>query len=150
MEANRSTWPSIDQLGPPPSDSRFVLQPLGPPHNERDHRAWMSSIDHIRATPGFRAVDGDDGGWPVEMTLEQNLGDLRMHEAEFANGQAYAYSVIDSATEDVIGCVYVDPDPEAAATDGARAMVRSWVRVDHAEMDEPVAEAVAGWLRESG
>lgn len=26
----------------------FRLEPLGPQHNDADHRAWMSSIDHIR------------------------------------------------------------------------------------------------------
>lgn len=31
----------------------FHLEPLGPQHNERDYEAWMSSIDHIRSTPGF-------------------------------------------------------------------------------------------------
>jgi hypothetical protein len=147
---NDMPWPTVDQLGPPPADRRFVFEPLGPDHNERDHHAWMSSIDHIRATPGFRAADGDDGGWPVAMTLEQNLGDLQMHAAEFANGEAYAYSVVDPTSHEVVGCLYVDPDPAAAAIDGARAMVKSWVRVDRAELDEPVAAAVAAWLRDSG
>jgi hypothetical protein len=36
----------------------FRLEPLGPQHNESDHEAWMSSIEHIHATPGFsRARD---------------------------------------------------------------------------------------------
>ena len=38
---------------------RFVLEPLGPQHNESDLAAWTSSIDHIRATPGY-----PDGQWP--------------------------------------------------------------------------------------
>jgi hypothetical protein len=29
-----------------------VLEPLGPEHNEADHAAWMSSIEHIHASPG--------------------------------------------------------------------------------------------------
>jgi len=37
----------------------FRMEPLGPQHNERDHDAWMSSIDHIRQTPDF-----PDGSWP--------------------------------------------------------------------------------------
>jgi hypothetical protein len=150
MPANDMPWPAVEALGPPPADPRFVLEPLGPEHNERDHVAWMSSIDHIRATPGFRASDGDKGGWPVAMTLDQNMDDLQMHAAEFANGEAYAYSVIDPASNDVIGCLYVDPDPEAASTDGAQAMVKSWVRADRAELDEPLAAAVAAWLGGSG
>jgi len=46
----------------------FRMEPLGPQHNERDHDAWMSSIDHIRGTPDF-----PDGNWPTAMTLESNL-----------------------------------------------------------------------------
>ena len=34
------------------------LLPLGPEHNSADHAAWTSSIDHIRATPGFAARRG--------------------------------------------------------------------------------------------
>ena len=26
---------------------RFVLEPLGPQHNERDYEAWTSSMEHI-------------------------------------------------------------------------------------------------------
>jgi hypothetical protein len=50
----------------------FHLEPLGPQHNQADHAAWMSSIDHIRSTPGY-----PDGKWPPVsgMTLEENLAD---------------------------------------------------------------------------
>ena len=124
-----------------------MFQPLGPEHNERDHLAWMTSIDHIRTTPGFRpGLDGGDG-WPVPMSLEQNLDDLRRHAAEFAAGEAYAYSVVDPTTTDVVGCVYVYPDQEegtvAAGAQAPRAVVRSWVRADRAGLDAAVASAVA-------
>src|SRR5512138_2349400 len=33
--------------------SEFRLEPLGPVHNERDFAAWSSSIEHIRASPGY-------------------------------------------------------------------------------------------------
>jgi hypothetical protein len=36
----------------------FLLEPLGPEHNEDDHEAWSSSIEHIRATPGSQTVSG--------------------------------------------------------------------------------------------
>jgi len=55
----------------------FVLEPLGPEHNEADHAAWMSSIDHIHASPGFvDDFDDDPDPWPRPMTLEQILSDL--------------------------------------------------------------------------
>ncbi len=67
------------------------LEPLGPKHNEPDHAAWMSSIEHIHATPGFD--DGEDP-WPLPMTLDENLADLEGHAADLrrAEGSPTAYS----------------------------------------------------------
>jgi len=114
----------------------FVLEALGPEHNERDHAAWSSSIEHIRATPGFVGAR-----WPHTMTLEENLADLERHRAEFDERSAFAYSVLDPTTSDVVGCVYVDPAPS-----GDGAVVRSWVRESQAELDAPLREAVVSWL----
>ena len=63
---------------------RFRLRPLGTEHNEADHAAWTSSIEHIRATPGF-----EGRSWPRAMTLEENLEDLRMHAAHFAAREGF-------------------------------------------------------------
>ncbi len=114
----------------------FRLEPLGPEHNERDHEAWMSSIDHIRATPGF----GPDREWPVAMSLEHNLEDLDGHARDFAGRTGFTYTVLDG--DDVIGCVYIYPAGESHHD----AEVRSWVRASRAEMDPVVRRAVAGWL----
>src|SRR6478736_1132301 len=54
------------------------LVPLGPEHNEADYAAWTSSIDHIRATPGF-----PDGSWPTLMSVSENLRDLERHAEDF-------------------------------------------------------------------
>lgn len=120
----------------------FVLEPLGPQHNDADHQAWMSSIDHIRATPGFRAAlwGGDD--WPQPMSLEQNARDLAEHADEFARGVAFAYTVLDPHDGDVIGCVYIDPD------DIADARCRLWVRADRAKLDAILERAVRNWLND--
>jgi RimJ/RimL family protein N-acetyltransferase len=114
----------------------FVLEPLGPEHNERDHAAWMSSIEHIRATHGF-----EGWSWPTPMSLDDNLRDLEQHSAEFDQRVAFAYSVLDPQTDDVIGCVYVNP-----AKSGDGAVVRTWVRASHAHLDEPLRESVLAWL----
>ena len=111
----------------------FRLEPLGPQHNERDHEAWMSSIAHIRATPGF-----PDGDWPTAMTLDRNLADLERHAAHFAERVGFTYSVLDG--DDVVGCVYIYP------SDTADADVQSWVRESRAELDEALWRAVAAWL----
>jgi hypothetical protein len=123
---------------------RFVLEPLGPQHNDRDHPAWMSSIEHIHATPGFTAADWGGDAWPYEMSLEQNLGDLVGHADEFEHGVAFAYTVLDPANNDVIGCVYVDPDETGAAD----AMCRCWVRATHAALDDELYRMLRDWLRE--
>lgn len=118
----------------------FVLEPLGPEHNERDHAAWSSSIDHIHASPGWR--DRGAEGWPRPLTLEQNRGDLEMHARHFRERRGFTYTVLDPADRDVVGCVYVYPD-ESGATD---AEVRAWVRASRAELDAPLRAALGSWL----
>src|SRR5690625_570619 len=118
---------------------RFRLEPLGPQHNEADRAAWMSSIDHIRATPGY-----PDGTWPPPggMSLEKNLADLRRHADDFVAGKGYTFTVLDPADDDVIGCVYLYPTP----AEEFDVTVQSWVRADRAELDVPLADARVEWI----
>lgn len=117
---------------------RFRLEPLGPEHNERDHEAWMASIAHIRATPGF-----PDGKWPTEMSAEQNLADLVRHAGDFAARTGFTYSVLDG--DEVIGCVYLYP-----TNDGEHDVeAQSWVRASRAELDVVLWETVSSWLGEA-
>jgi hypothetical protein len=119
----------------------FQLVPLGVQHNEADHAAWMSSIAHIRATPGFASRR-----WPpVEgMSLEANRADLERHARDFAERTGFTFTVLRPGTKEVIGCLYIYP-----AKDGrGDAHVRSWVRADVAELDGPLYSAVARWLVE--
>jgi Protein of unknown function (DUF664) len=115
----------------------FKLEPLGPQHNEADHAAWMSSIDHIRATPGY-----PDGDWPPVggMTLEDNLADLTRHADDFAARRGFTFTVLEPG-DDVIGCVYLYP-----AADEHDVVAQSWVRADRADLDTPLADAVADWI----
>jgi hypothetical protein len=116
----------------------FRLEPLGPQHNEADHSAWMSSIDHIRATPGFL-----DGQWPPVggLSLAENLGDLQRHADDFERRLGFTFTVLDDEDR-VIGCVYIYP----SKSDSGVAQVRSWVSSNRAELDLPVHDAVAEWL----
>lgn len=114
----------------------FRLEPLGPQHNEADYAAWTSSLEHIAATPGF-----EDGSWPHEMTLEENLRDLERHADDFERRAGFTYTVLDPGS-DVIGCVYVYP----SRGDGYDAVVSSWVRADRAELDVELWRAVSAWL----
>ena len=115
----------------------FRLEPLGPQHNESDYAAWTSSMEHIRATPGY-----PDGRWPYPMPPEKNLADLKRHAGDFANRTGFTYTVLASEDGSVVGCVYIYP-----LKSGEGADVRSWVRADRAELDVPRYEAVAYWLK---
>jgi Acetyltransferase (GNAT) domain len=119
------------------SGAVFRLEPLAVEHNQRDYRAWTSSIDHIRSSPGFA-----EWTWPHPMTLDDNARDLIAHADDFAARRGFTYTVLD-ADDDVIGCVYIYPDDDGAHD----AHVRSWVRADHAELDAVLRAAVAEWVR---
>ncbi|WP_406278654.1 N-acetyltransferase [Embleya sp. NBC_00896] len=148
---------------PPPSTPSFRLEPLAARHNAADLAAWSSSIEHIRATPGFA-----DRHWPPAegMPAADNLRDLVRHADDFARRTGFTYTVLDpksdaksngksdgksdsegddgTAEGDVIGCVYIYPDRD----DPAVTQVRSWVRADRAELDEPLYREVSAWLAE--
>ena len=115
----------------------FVLEPLGPGHNEQDYDAWMSSMEHIAATPGY-----PDGSWPREMTPEENRADLQRHADDFRNRRGFTYTVLDPSSRDVIGCVYIYPLPDGGHDAGAL----SWVRESRAHLDQPLWRAVSAWL----
>ena len=117
--------------------TEFVLEPLGPEHNDRDYDAWTSSMEHIAATPGFPW-----GSWPHEMTADENRADLERHAEDFRSRTGFTYTVLDPESRDVIGCVYIYP---ARDTD-CDAQARSWVRESHAHLDTPLWAAVSDWL----
>ncbi len=121
--------------------SEFILEPLGPQHNVADYAAWTSSIEHIRQTAGFTGDDWPNDGWPQSKSIDENLVDLIDHAGEFARREAFAYTMIDRRTGDVIGCVYIDPDDTGAA----EAMVRCWVVASRLD-DAVVADTVRRWV----
>jgi hypothetical protein len=134
-----STEPFVpDDFTPPARLDRpeFRLRPLGPEDNESDYAAWTSSVDHIHATPGWKP-----DGWPREMTLDENRGDLERHAADFAARWGFTYTVLAPDSDTVIGCVYIYP-----AFPGPGAVVRSWVRAADAPLDRPLWLAVSEWL----
>jgi hypothetical protein len=117
---------------------QFRLEPLGPQHNDSDYEAWSSSVEHIRRTPGWETTSS----WPDDRSLEENLRDLRGHADDFENRTGFTYTVLDPATGDVLGCVYIYPD--RSKQDDAR--VRSWVRASRPELDVQLWRAVTDWL----
>ena len=116
---------------------QFVLEPLGPGHNDQDYDAWTSSEEHIHATPGW-----EDSSWPREMTPDENRADLQRHADDFRNGTGFTYTVLDPASRDVIGCVYIYPLPDGDYD----AHALSWVRASHAQLDIALWRAVSEGL----
>lgn len=117
----------------------FRLEPLGPQHNGPDYAAWTSSIEHIRATPGFAGRK-----WPdPAMSSDDNLADLEKHAADFAERAGFTYTVTEIASGETIGCVYIYHPTRDEHHD---ARVLSWVRADRASLDVPLYDAVSAWL----
>ena len=86
---------------------QFVLEPLGPEHNDQDYDAWTSSEEHIHATPGMgggQLAAGDDAG--------RERADLQRHADDFGDRTGFTYTVLDPASRGVIGCVYIYPLPD--------------------------------------
>jgi RimJ/RimL family protein N-acetyltransferase len=134
----------VDEFVPPDFDvprrletPEFLLEPLGPEHNAEDYAAWTSSREHIHATPGW-----EDSSWPREMTRDENRADLLRHANDFRNRTGFTYTVLDPASRDVIGCVYIYPLTDSDYD--ARAL--SWVRASHARLDTTLWHAVSEWL----
>jgi hypothetical protein len=116
---------------------QFQLEPLAPQHNESDYEAWSSSVEHIHKTPGW-----ETSSWPDDRSLVDNLGDLQAHADDFETRAGFTYTVLDPATGDVIGCVYIYPDH----SEQHDARVRSWVRASRPELDVQLWRAVTDWL----
>ena len=97
----------------------FVLELLGPEHNDQDYDAWTSSVEHIHTTPEWQ-----DSRSPLEMMLDENRADLQRHADDFLTRKGFTYTVLDWASRDVIGCVYIYPLPDSDCD----ARAHSWVR----------------------
>ena len=94
-------------------------------------------MEHIHATPGW-----ESSSWPDDRSLADNLGDLERHAADFEQRAGFTYTVLDPASGDVIGCVYIYPDKDEPHD----ARVLSWVRASRPELDVQLWRAMREWL----
>ncbi|CAL4124183.1 unnamed protein product, partial [Meganyctiphanes norvegica] len=95
-----------------------------------------------------------EDSWPSEdLTLEDNLHDLKRHYMEFCQNLAFAYTVIkgheelDGEHRDVIGCVYINP----ATKFGFAAEVFLWIADESSvaslpEREEALLNTVQQWV----
>ena len=119
---------------------RFRLRMLSVDDVEKDYEAVMESGELLRAHSG--------GSWPREgFTLQENLADLKRHQREFEQREAFAYTVVSLDESRVLGCVYINPS-ESKDTD---AEVYMWVRQSEFDkgLDPILFETVKKWLEET-
>ena len=77
-------------------------------------------------TPGW-----ETSSWPDERSKADNLRDLQAHADDFEHRRGFTYTVLEPATGDVVGCVYIYPEKSVQHD----ASVRSWVRASRPELD---------------
>ena len=109
------------------------------PLSDLPPKGLMQTLQLIRSTPGY-----PDGNWPPPggMTLDDNLADLRRHDDDFTRGVGFTFTVLEPGSTRVIGCVYLYP----TSSEEWDVTVQSWVSADRADLDVPLADAVARWL----
>ena len=103
----------------------------------KDYDAVMSSVEHLKNIwPG--------SGWPIGLTLEQNLVDLGWHQKEFQRRRSFAYTVVTPDESRVIGCVYINPTRKQ----GFDAVVFLWARQSELPggLETRLHAAVKGWV----
>lgn len=124
----------------PPTSPRFVLEPAGPQHAEREHATLTASAEHLRATV-FE-------GWPPpEFGVEQDRAELARHAAEFEEREAYAYTVLSPDRERSLGAVLLKP--VRATRDGGHAVqLTYWVAAQEIPrgLDEHLVDSVLAWI----
>jgi len=119
---------------------RFRLRMLSINDVEKDYEAVMESRELLHAQFG--------GPWPREgFTLQENLADLKKHQREFEQREAFAYTVVSLDESRILGCVYINPS-EDKDTD---AEVYMWVRQSefYKGLDPILFETVKKWLKET-
>ena len=132
----------------PPAElrtERLLLRPLRAAHVDPDYEAVLDGLTP-EGSP-LQSVFARRDTWPFYgMTREEDLFDLRRHEAEFEHRLAFAYTVLDPADEGVVhGCCYINPPTKP----GLDAECMLWIRpsaADHAGLDAELEAALRGWL----
>lgn len=115
----------------------FKLVPLGPELVDVDYEAYMSSIEHLRAT-FTRSTD-----WPhPDIDDEAAMQDMLNEQRRFEQRESFAYGVLTPDGGRERGCVYVRPSSKA----GYDAEVRLWVT--KAEFDAGFDAELYAWTRD--
>lgn len=117
----------------------FHLTVLEESNAEVDYQAVMSSL------PRLKSIFGPNTSWPSEkMSLEENIASLQIHQREFNDREAFAYSVFNESKTKYLGSVYID----STRSKSYDCEVYLWVREDSADLDAILYSSVLTWLTE--
>ena len=119
---------------------QFRLRPLTAAYVDLDYQAVMGSKDHLQGVLGRP-------DWPGDLTWEEDLGALQMHEKEFKQRIGFVYTVLNLQESECLGCVYVYP----SRLDEYDAEVIMWVTRDAYDkgLDSLLFQSVKTWMQES-
>ncbi len=125
---------------------RLYLRPLRATDVEPDYDAVMSSVEMLRRW--------STNAWPRDdLSLEQDLADLQMHEREHLARLSFTFTVLNRPGTQCLGCVYIQPlSPEEAALGRDvpyAADVGFWVRSSELPnaLDEHLLATLRDWFR---
>ncbi len=120
--------------------AKYRLEVLSPKFAELDFDAVTTSKERLRG------VFGEYTDWPKdEITLEDNIRDLKRHEQEFIGKEAFAYSVLTPKIDKCLGCLYIEP----SSSKDYDCEVYLWVRDSEKELDELLYNDIKDWLKVS-
>lgn len=115
----------------------YRLEMLTPAVAELDYQAVIDSRESLRM------VFSADDSWPEDdLTLADNVRDLRKHESEFHAREAFAYTVLTPARDLCLGCVYIYP----STVEQYDCEVYSWVGSSARELDARLHGDMRAWL----
>ncbi|MBD1915632.1 MULTISPECIES: GNAT family N-acetyltransferase [Cyanophyceae] len=122
--------------------ARFRLRSITIHDAFKDFDAVMSSRDHLWNR------FGEIWGWPPEdLTIEQNIVDLGWHQKEFQLKSSFDYAVMSLDEARLLGCIYIDPPPQADVD----AEVWYWARQSElaSGLEAEVEAFLLPWLRDN-
>ena len=114
---------------------QFVVEPLNINHAIMDLEAVTAS------TARLRHQYPEANGWPLGITLHDNIADLGWHEKEHRDGSSFAYTVLSPSRDRCLGCIYLIPE-------GAGAKLSFWMRPDLIDgpTEHDLSEEIRQWV----
>jgi len=122
------------------STEHFYFRVLDETVAQLDYEAVMSSREQLIG------IFGPGSTWPeMDMTFEENIASLKVHQAEFDSQKAFAYSVFDASKSNCLGSVYIDP----SRSHNYDCEVYFWIRNDCSALEQELFNTISSWLQKA-